>query len=182
MGVQGVARGMSKGPAPQPLEVRFWKSVQKTENCWIWTASRRHGRYGQIGTGSKRDGSKKVESAHRVAWRLFHGAIPPGLSVLHHCDNPPCVRPEHLFLGTNAENLSDMRQKGRGKMPAHIKGPANPAAKLGVDKAREVQAGFASGENKSMLARRFGVSRTTIRRVIENISWRDNAFTETQEE
>lgn len=92
-----------------PIDVRFWKYVKKTELCWLWVgATDRHG-YGLIGRG----GSSGNALASRVSWNIHFGEIPDGLNVLHRCDNPPCVRPDDLFLGTHADNTRDMMNKGR---------------------------------------------------------------------
>lgn len=87
---------------------RFWSHVVKSDGCWIWTAGTyKHGGYGLISIGDRN------HRTHRVAWILANGEIPEGLFVCHHCDNPPCVRPDHLFLGTNLDNMRDSNQKGR---------------------------------------------------------------------
>lgn len=86
---------------------RFWSKVNKTDGCWLWIASRHKKGYGQF----KLDG--KMRKAHRVAWELTYGPIPPDKNVCHTCDNPPCVRPDHLFLGTNGDNVRDAVKKGR---------------------------------------------------------------------
>lgn len=88
------------------IEQRFWTKVNKTSGCWLWTAGTIRG-YGQIGI------NRRPSYAHRVAWELTHGPIPDGASVLHKCDVPLCVRPDHLFLGSQQDNLKDARQKGR---------------------------------------------------------------------
>lgn len=104
-----------------PFEERFWAKVDKGDGCWEWTGGRANRGYGHVEPvrGQNR-------SAHRVSWELTNGPIPDGLWVLHRCDNPPCVRPSHLFLGTHADNMRDMEAKGRGKHPV-LFGPLNPA-------------------------------------------------------
>lgn len=89
------------------IRERFWAKVRRGDGCWEWTAARSAAGYGWF------KGAAGPELAHRVAWRLERGEIQAGLFVLHRCDNPRCVRPDHLFLGTNADNMADMVQKGR---------------------------------------------------------------------
>ena len=93
-----------------PVEDRFWNKVNKgkPDQCWEWTAWKNNKGYGQIGEGGK------LKLAHRISWRLVYGAIPAGMKVLHRCDNPACVNPNHLFLGSQQDNISDMMAKSRG--------------------------------------------------------------------
>lgn len=87
-------------------EIKFWKYVNKTEGCWLWAGGQSKG-YGQINTPEKK-------YAHRFSWEIHNGPIPAGMCVLHKCDVPFCVRPDHLFLGTDADNSRDRIQKRRG--------------------------------------------------------------------
>lgn len=86
---------------------RFWAKVDFGDECWNWTGGRFENDYGAF----QLDG--KAVRAHRVAWELINGPIPEGLIVCHHCDNPGCQRPNHLFLGTHADNAQDRERKGR---------------------------------------------------------------------
>lgn len=96
-----------------PLERRFWSYVRKSmgHNCWVWFGSKNKKGYGQIQQGPR--GGRPL-LAHRLSWELHFGPIPENIMVLHTCDNFGCVRPDHLFLGTAADNTNDMIQKKRG--------------------------------------------------------------------
>jgi hypothetical protein len=99
---------MSRKHTRRSLSERFWEKVQQSDGCWEWTGWRTPKGYGALSVGGK-----KVR-AHRFAYELCVGPIPPTLIICHHCDNPACVRPDHLFCGTYADNNRDMLQKGRG--------------------------------------------------------------------
>lgn len=93
------------------LSERFWQHVTKSDGCW--TFSNGGGWYGAISTVI--DGKKKILKAHRVSWELHNGPVPAGMFVCHSCDNPSCVRPDHLWLGTHSNNMKDAMRKGRMK-------------------------------------------------------------------
>lgn len=97
--------------AEMSLEERFWCRVRKTSGCWVWIGAR-CGRNGEKRYGTIRADGVQTKT-HVLSWRLAYGDIPEGQLVLHHCDNPPCVRPDHLFLGTHQDNTHDAFHKGR---------------------------------------------------------------------
>lgn len=93
----------------------FYVQMADGDACYVWTGTKNPKGYGVLGVGSRTDGTRRVVLAHRLAWELVKGPIQPGLDALHSCDNPPCVRFSHLFLGTQADNMADMANKGRGR-------------------------------------------------------------------
>jgi hypothetical protein len=109
-----IERMLKTGPKPRPISVRFWEKVRKrgADDCWEWTANRLPRGYGLLGAGRR---GQHALYAHRLSWELHNGQIPAGQFVLHRCDNPPCVNPAHLFLGTHTDNMRDMHAKRRGR-------------------------------------------------------------------
>jgi len=104
---------------------RFWEKVDTSRECWEWTGSKRPLGYGQMGI----PGTNRPVGAHRISWELHFGPIPDDMFVCHRCDNPKCVRPDHLFLGTPTDNVRDMVAKGRHKTPfRHSPAPGQPGA------------------------------------------------------
>ena len=151
--------------------------IAEGDGCWLWMGYRMPRGYGQLSV----DGRRVL--AHRRAWVLANGPIPDGSQVLHRCDNPPCVRPSHLFLGTHLDNIADRHTKGReAKGDRHgtrlhpesvRRGECHSSARLTADQAARIRSRYgAPGETCSTLAAEFGVSRSTIERVGNEKLWR----------
>lgn len=160
-----------RGPyaSRRPIAERFWERVDKSDEggCWLWTGTKdRHG-YGRLTVADDHATTK----AHRVAWELTHGAVPAGLSVLHKCDTPACVRPSHLFVGTQTDNMKDAAQKGRLRLPKQRFGADHPNSKLTSDQAREVYQPVRAGHSKNQLSKQFGVDRNVIRNIAARRSY-----------
>jgi len=145
---------------------RFTKKFDRPEEgCWEWTASTSSTGYGQINL----TGNSGMVSAHRVAFTLENGPIPEGMSVCHTCDNPKCVRPDHLFLGTPKDNNHDCRLKYRH--PAV--GSLNHKARLIEDEVREIRGKYATGKyTQKELGRDYGVCYTTIGMIVRGERWK----------
>lgn len=141
-------------------QVNFWNKVQKSETCWVWTGSLTPKGYGKFGDGFMQ--SPKL--AHRVSWEWAHGAIPDGLLVLHKCDNSACVRPDHLFLGTNYDNVQDCVQKGR-----QSKGEKHGRAVLTLQQVHEIQA---STLTVTELSKLYGVAHGHISQIRNGKKWK----------
>lgn len=151
---------------------RFWRKVEVDDSnpmrCWRWSAGMAsEGRYGVFYLNGK------MEQAHRASWLINIGAIPDGLCVLHSCDNTHCVRPSHLFLGTQADNVDDMMRKGRRGNPVPPCGSKHPEAKLKEERVRVIRSDYASGEyTQSELAIREGVTAMVINKIVRRKSWK----------
>ena len=153
------ARNWLKGE--RTLADRFWEKVQKGPDCWLWTASCFPHGYGQF-----RVGDTNVP-AQRVVWQLTYGPIPDGINVCHHCDNPPCVRPDHLFLGTAKDNNHDAAFKGRLRT-----GERSPRAKLTWEQVNQIRELWAVGINQQALAAMFPISDSQVSNIVRHRSWR----------
>lgn len=145
----------------------FWAKVSvtaNTENCWEWQGVLTNRGYGQT---TKIIAGEKFVGAHRIAYRLYYGISPKNLCVLHECDNPKCVNPNHLFLGTKAENSADMVRKGRANKGENVHG-----SKLTGEKVMEIRRRLRNGERGSSLSREFRVGSSAMFKIHHNQSWK----------
>ena len=150
-------------------EKRFWEKIKvgNKDDCWEWQASKMSYGYGQFGISAGR-----VILAHRYSWMLHFGSIPNGLFVLHHCDNPACVNPNHLFIGTQKDNLHDMIRKGRAKNPPMPMGDSNPNAKLSRHDVKDILNYFERGLATSRELRKlYDISKTTFYKISGRKHW-----------
>lgn len=150
--------------APQPVRDRFWSKVNKTSRCWLWTGYRNSKGYGQFTWRTM----GRQHLAHRFVLMMDGIAIPDGMLVLHKCDNPGCVNPDHLFVGTAADNSSDMVFKlrsSRGEVHCHAKLRAEQV----IDIRRTYEGG---GHSQQSLADIYGVKRTTIQSIVNGRTWK----------
>lgn len=147
-----------------PLEVRFWAKVVKTSSCWLWKGATNRGR-GAININGK------PRFASLVSWEMACGPIPDGMKVCHKCDNPLCVRPDHLFLGTQKDNIHDAINKGRWKLPPVKKGESSPSAKLNWEAVRAIRNN--KKDTYKTLSESYGVCIATIGNIKNNKVWRE---------
>jgi len=156
------------------LEDRFWGRVlnyRQNGKCWLWQGAT-NGRYG-IAVKSRQElklGEKRRIYAHRAAWELTNGKIPEGMFVCHKCDNPLCVNPSHLFLGTPTDNMRDCVNKGRLKF-YHKKGSQHGRARLNERKVLLIRYKYSQGKPIADLARKFDVGESTIRHIVSGDTW-----------
>lgn len=147
-------------------EERFASNYVKTESgCWAWTAAKNDDGYGHMrfrGRG---------RAAHRLSFELHRGPIPDGLCVLHKCDNPSCVNPDHLFLGTHSDNMQDMARKGRQRSPFNVSGERHPASKLRASEVLEIRHAHAQGISAQELSSKYGVSAAQIHLIARRKTW-----------
>lgn len=144
------------------VEQRFWRYVGKQRDCWEWAGYKDPNGYGRLNV----DGIPQLAS--RVSYLIAFGDVPAGKVVCHKCDNPGCVKPDHLFIGTQSDNVVDMHRKGRARKRGLI-GTNHSAAKLNDDAAMAI---WQSDEPVAVLAQRFGVSRATVHSVRVGKTWR----------
>lgn len=153
---------------PRNGDDAFESQVDKSRDCWIWTGFKLPSGYGIAKV--KVDGKWRNAYVHRLTWQRVNGPIPPGLFVLHRCDNPSCVRPDHLFVGTAADNSRDMARKGRAR-PFVGAREKNPNAKLTDLEISEIRNALVRGVRQIDVAETFGISQTQVSRIARREQW-----------
>lgn len=149
------------GESMRMKAAKFMAQVAKRDSgCWEWTGLIMDNGYGRVGVAGR------LWSAHRYAYEQLVGPIPAGLCVCHRCDNRACVNPEHLFIGTHADNMADMVRKGRQTL-----GSVNRGAKLTEEQVRDIRDRLHAGETRRCLAREFGVSSTAVDSIVSGKTW-----------
>lgn len=170
----------------RPVEERFWPKVDlngpvpahrpELGPCWVWTAARGPRGYGQLSIGPP---TNRPVVAHRISWQIHNGPIPEGMDICHHCDFPPCVRPDHLFAGTPFDNMRDCAAKGRGAKPSELrrerssKGEQRWSARLKEADVLSIRVRFGAGEATAKeLAAEYSVVPAHISAIIKRRFWK----------
>ena len=135
---------------------------EPNSGCWLWLGMQQYGKLYGIFCWK----NKNIK-AHRASWEIYRGPIPDGIHVLHKCDVPSCVNPDHLFLGTQRDNVEDCHRKGRNNS---LKGERQHLAKLTADIVIEIRA--SSGSTLEELGHKYGVTKSTIGRVLSRKTWK----------
>lgn len=140
-------------PLRQPIESRLMRTMVERNGCWVWTGAKNRDGYGVLGVG------RKQYRAHRVSYMTFCGPIPEGRLVCHKCDTPPCINPDHLFLGTPRDNSQDMVAKGRKHV---VRGASHPSIKILPEHHASIREMRAGGRTLKDIAGEYGVTFQTI--------------------
>ena len=145
----------------QSILERFWNKVKKTDGCWEWmgrVSGRGYGAYGP-------------RVAHRVIWEQIHGPIPSGMCICHRCDNPLCVRPSHLFIGTHSDNIKDAVIKGR-VVPPDSRGEKHGRAKLSDNDVYEIRRLYSLGVKQPLIAKMWRITHWNVNSIVYRRNWR----------
>lgn len=171
-------RGPADGVAAAYLLWRLTERIEATKSgCWEWQGARQSQGYGTIHLKNW-NWPERVVVVHRLIYELCVDAIPDGLCVLHRCDNPRCVRPDHLFAGSNGDNIADKVAKGRQargqsvrRNHGHLKGETVKTARLTAEDVLAIRKADADGESPAVIAERHGISGTQVRTIVSGRSW-----------
>lgn len=145
---------------------RFWDKVDISGDCWEWKATTITGGYGHFGLNGE------LVLAHRFSYSLVYGEIPEGMCICHHCDNPGCVRPSHLFMGTRSDNARDMVAKGRDRQP-DSRGERQGASKLVENDVREIRRLYVTGRvTQALLSKMWRVSKQHVHDIVHRKKWK----------
>lgn len=149
---------------------KFFSRIRVKKGCWEWTGNKYVGGYGQYSSGYRK------YQAHRLMWTCQNGEIPSGAVVMHNCDNKLCVRPSHLILGSQKENMRDMIKKKRDRFyfklnPPH--GERNSNSKLSENDVIEIRRTFASGSiSREAICRKYGIKNSNVSNIVNRASWK----------
>lgn len=154
------------------IEMRFWKhvDVRGEDECWEWKACKDNRGYGKLSSTHK----KSPLRAHRVSWEIHNGKIPNGLNICHKCDNPSCVNPNHLFLGTQRENMTDAYKKKKIDNYTHGAGENNNSAKLTNAEVKKIREEYVNGATIAQLKKKY--NHTNIVRIVRNKAYVDKNY------
>jgi len=145
--------------------------IEEETGCWLWNSSKHKFGYGLLRVGPS-EKEKKTKTAHRLSWEIYKGEIPEGAQILHRCDVPACVNPEHLFLGTQQDNMQDMYEKKRNGYQGSP-GERNPKAKLTEAKVREIKHLLKAGKDLQTIADTYGVTHGAVWFIQKGLTWKN---------
>ncbi len=150
--------------------------IDPVSKCWLWTGcvigKSKLKQYGKIVIGSRTDNTRRTITAHRYSYEVFKNKIPDNKWVLHKCDNPRCINPDHLFLGNRQDNVNDRERKGRNKLP-NVKGENHPSVKLNWKIVNEIRKRYINGENATSISKDILiVSRRNISDIVNYKTWK----------
>jgi len=171
------AHCMKTGVPVRTLEQKFWERIDKSGPvpkhtpglgpCWVWIAGKDSFGYGRVNIGGRKE---RPRGAHVVSWVIAHGGAWPALCVLHKCDNPACVNPDHLFLGTRLDNNNDKIAKGRNGFAIQL-GEIHGMAKITESDVREMRRLRSLGMLQRHIGDRFGITQTNVSLIVRKKTW-----------
>jgi hypothetical protein len=163
-----IKRRSTFGVEKVSLANRFWSKVQKepdSNGCWLWIGAKDVYGYGYLGATRR----KSAKKAHRLSYEIHYGeGTSKGLCVLHRCDNPPCVNPSHLFLGTRSDNNKDKQAKGRDY---DKRGENNPRAKIKLSDVEKIKRLWKAGKTQDAIAKIYKISQVNVSKIVRGQLW-----------